>query len=172
MNKETKNYVKDMILWFYEAKKSFEASKVSFEETKFDFENCMDRYFDTLADDDNKIKIPVKDKLKNVSHIVLSKIQPTVVIFDVDKIKALLNKKERKLVIKRTITVNNWQGMFDYLKEQGIDFKEFSKFITITESIDEKQLQKLVDLGMIDEEEVKPHIKVKMKKPYYKVTEK
>lgn len=172
MNKETKNYVKDMILWFYEAKKSFEASNVSFEETKFDFENCMDRYFDTLADDDNKIKIPVKDKLKNVSHIVLSKIQPTVVIFDVDKIKALLNKKERKLVIKRTITVNNWQGMFDYLKEHGIDFKEFSKFITITESIDENQLQKLVDLGMIDEEEVKPHIKVKMKKPYYKVTEK
>lgn len=172
MNKETKNYVKDMILWFYEAKKSFEASKVSFEETKFDFENCMDRYFDIFADDDNKIKIPVKDKLKNVSHIVLSKIQPTAVIFDVDKIKALLNKEERKLVIKRTITVNNWQGMFDYLKEQGIDFKEFSKFITITESIDEKQLQKLVDLGTIDEEEVKPHIKVKMKKPYYKVTEK
>ncbi|MDE7423057.1 MAG: hypothetical protein K2N51_05110, partial [Lachnospiraceae bacterium] len=104
--------------------------------------------------------------------IIVTRVTPSTVEWDCKKLKQLLSSKERKLVIQKNYQVINWKGLFDLLKESGVDFKEFLKYVEVTETVRDKQLDKLIELGTIDEEEVKECSSVKLKSSYYKLTEK
>ena len=131
----------------------------------------MDRYFDVAANEDGKVEVEIED-VKNVKKVIVTKVTPSTVEWDCEKLKQLLSPKERKLVIQKHYQVINWKGLFDLLKESGVDFKEFLKYVEVTESVRDKQLDKLVELGAVDEEEVKACSSVKLKSSYYKLTEK
>ena len=93
-------------------------------------------------------------------------------IFDIDGIKSLLSKENRKLVIKKNYSITNWIGLFQLLKSHGVDFKEFMKYAKCEEVIDSEQLDRLVELGEVDEATVRKYITVKTSSSYYKVMDK
>ena len=169
--KSVKQYVSDMVKWYHGIKMSRDVVERNFQDAKFDFNTCMDRYFDVAANEDGKVEVDIED-VKNVKKVIVTKVTPSVVEWDCKKLKQLLNSKERKLVIQKHYQVTNWKGLFDFLKESGVDFKEFLKYVEVTESVRDKQLDKLVELGAVDEEEVKACSSVKLKGSYYKLTEK
>lgn len=169
--KSVKQYVDDMIKWYHKVKISRDASERNFQDAKFDFNTCMDRYFDLVANEDGKVEVESED-LKNVKKIIVTKVTPSTVNWDCEKLKKLLSPKERKLVIQKHYQIINWKGLFDLLKESGVDFKEFLKYVEVTETVKDTQLDKLIELGAIDEEEVKACSSVKLKSSYYKLTEK
>lgn len=171
VKKSVKQYVADMVKWYHGMKTSHDSAERTFQDAKFEFGTCMDRYFDICANEDGKLEIEVED-VKNVKKVIVTKVQPSEVIWDVEKLKKLLSPKERKLVINKQYMVINWRGLFDLLKDAGIDFKEFLKYVKVTETVSVSQLDKLVDLGAVDEEEVKACSSVKLKGSYYKLTEK
>ncbi|MDE7433285.1 MAG: hypothetical protein K2N34_15425, partial [Lachnospiraceae bacterium] len=115
--------------------------------------------------------VEVED-IKNVKKIIVTKVTPSKVVWDCKKLKLLLNPKERKLVIQKHYQVIDWRGLFGLLKEAGVDFKEFLKYVEVTETVRDTQLDKLIELGAIDEEEVKACSSVKLNGSYYKLTEK
>lgn len=166
-----KQYVEDMVKWYYNIKLSRDASERNFQDAKFDFNTCMEKYFDMLSNEDGKVEVDIED-IKNVKKVIISKVVPSNVKWDCEMLKELLNKKERKLVIKKHYKVINWKGLFDFLKESGVDFKEFLKYVEVSEEVVEKQLDKLIELGALDEEEVKSCSSVNIKYCYYKITEK
>lgn len=169
--KSVNQYVTDMVKWYHSIKLSRDSAERNFQDAKFDFNTCMERYFDTVANEDGKVEVEIED-VKNVKKVIVTRVIPSTVEWDTEKLKQVLNSKERKLVIQKHYKVINWKGLFDLLKESGVDFKEFLKYVEVTETVRDTQLDKLVELGAVDEEEVKACSSVKLKSLYYKLTEK
>lgn len=169
--KSIKQHVSDIVKWYYGVMSSRNSVERNFQDAKLDFNKCMERYFDISANEDGKIEVDIED-VKNVKKVIVTKITPSKVEWDFEKLKQLLSQKERKLVIQKHYQVINWKGLFDLLKESGVDFKEFLKYVEVTETVRDTQLDKLIELGAVDEEEVKACSSVKLKGSYYRLTEK
>ena len=60
-------------------------------------------------------------------------------------------------------------GLITYLQECGVDPKIFKSFISVEESVDVKELERLEELGKISKEQLKGCYSVKCQKPYYQV---
>lgn len=166
------NYVSDRIKFYWESKRTFEATKRSFEEEKFDFTQQMNKYFDSVADDDNKFMVDLRTEIKGVKKVVCQRISQVEVKFDVNKLKDVLTKKQQKAVIKKHYKVNNWPGLLNLLKESGVEWKEFLKYVDISETVDEAALEKIVELGEVDTDEIIDCSESRIKCQYYKLTEK
>lgn len=169
--KTVEQYVHDMVKWYHGIKLSRDTMERNFQDAKLDFNNCMERYFDTVANEDGKLEVDIED-IKNIKKVIVTRVVSSNIKWDCEKLKKLLNKKERKLVIRKQYQVINWKGLFDLLKESGVDFKEFLKYVEVTESVREGQLDKLIELGAVDEQEVKECSSVNIKNSYYRLTEK
>lgn len=165
-------YARDMVIWFYDVKNRFDTQKAVFEENKADFKKAMDKYFNLIANEDGKVVIDSKDTLSGGKKITVTRVTPSKVLFDIDGIKSLLSKSNRKLVIKKNYSITNWLGLFELLKSHGVDFKEFMKYAKCEETIDSEQLDRLVELGEIDEASIRKFITVKPSNSYYKVMDK
>lgn len=164
-------YVADMIKWYHGIKTTRDVTERNFQDAKFDFNTCMEKYFDAVANEDGKVEVDIED-LKNVKKLIVTRVTPSNIKWDLEKLKKLLNSKERKQVIQKHYQVINWKGLFNLLKESGVDFKEFLKYVDVSETIREEQLDKLIELGELDEEEVKKCSSVNIKYSYYRFTEK
>ena len=165
-------YARDMVVWFYDVKSRFDTQKAVFEENKADFKKAMDKYYNLIADEDGKVVINPVDVLSGCKKIVVTRVTPSKVNFDVKGIKSILSKESRKLVVKKNYSITNWLGLFELLKSHGVDFKEFMKYASCEETIDSEQLDRLVELGEIDEALVRKYITVKASSSYYKVMDK
>ena len=168
----SKQWAEQRIKYFWEQKRIFDATKANFENDKYEFYNEMDRYFDSAADDDGKVIIDLRDSVKGVRKIICQKVTQMNITFNPVKIKKLLSKKEQKLVINKHYKVINWPGLLNLLKESGVEWKKFLKYVEITEEVNQKELDKLIDLGLLDIDDAKACASTKAKTQYYKITEK
>lgn len=166
------NYVSERIKFFWETKRTFEATQRSFNDEKFEFKQEMDKYFDAVADEDNKFMVDLRAEVKGVKKVACQRISHVEIKFDVEKLKGVLNKEQRKSVIKKHYQVNNWPGLLNLLKESGVEWKEFLKFVDVSESVDESALERLVELGEVGTDEIIDCSESKVKTQYYKLTEK
>lgn len=169
----TEQFVRDSILFYYSEKKTNEACNSSFEQVKIDFKNVMERYFDKFKNDDGKIELDVTgEQYSDITKIILSRVQPTKVTWNIQKLNELLDKKQKQLVIQKNYQVNDWPGFLNFLKDSGLKFSDIKKFISIEDSVRVNQLDKLIDLGLVDEEEVKKCSDIKLSPAYYTIKEK
>lgn len=168
----SKQWVEQRIKYFWEQKRTYEASKANFENDKYEFYNEMDRYFDEVADDDGKFGVSVKETVKGIGRIVCQKISTVSISFDVKKIRKVLTKEQQKQVIQKHYKVINWPKMFQLLKDSGVEWKEFLKCVEVSETVNQKELDKLIDLGYVDMDDIKKCASTKVKNVYYKLTEK
>ena len=166
------NYISDRIKFYWESKRTFEATQMSFNEEKLEFKQEMDKYFDMVADDDNKFAIDLRTEVRGIKKVICQKISQVEVKFDINKLKDVLTKKQQKTVIKKHYQVVNWPGLLNLLKESGVEWKEFLKYVDVTESVDEAALDKLFELGEVDAEEIQNCSEARIKTQYYKLTEK
>ena len=168
----TEQWAVDRIKYYWERKRDFEATKRSFEDDKYEFHQEMDRYFDVLADDDGKVIVNLDGLFKGVKKLICQRISQVKVEFNIKKLDKILSKEQRKKVIQKHYNVNNWHGLLKLLKESGVEWKQFLKYVDVSESVNESQLEQLVELGELNSEEVKACSKAKIKTQYYKITEK
>lgn len=172
--KKAKDYVKELALYYYQQKLTKDNVDRSFEEAKHEFKQQMDRYYDLAAGDDGKVDIDVsKDKnFIGLKSLTMTRVQPVKVVWHTEALRGVLNKSQRKQVIHKKFAVSSWQRLMKLLKESGVDWHEFLKCVNITEEVDEQALDKLVDLGEVDEDEVKACSEVRLGTPSYRFTEK
>ena len=57
--------------------------------------------------------------------------------------------------IEKRYIVNNMQGLVKLLKEAGVNPKQFKKFITVEEKVNQKKINELSEIGEIDKEDIK-----------------
>lgn len=169
-----KEFVQELALYYYRQKQTRDHVQRSFEDAQYEFKQQMDRYFDSAANDEGKVEIDVSQNVNfaGLKSLVMTRVQPAKVVWDVEGLHGVLDKKQQKQVLRKKYAVTNWVRLFKLLKDAGVDWHEFLKCISITEEVDENALDKLVDLGEVDEEEVKACSEVKLGTPSYRFTEK
>lgn len=167
-----KEFVQELALYYYRQKKTHDNVERSFEDAKYEFKQQMDRYYDQACDDEGKVEIQVEGKLKGFDTLIMTRVQPSKVVWDIGALHSVLDKKQRKKVLRKKYTVRNWVKLMQLLKDAGVDWHEFLKCVDVTEEVNEQALDKLVDLGEVDEEEIKACAEVKLGTPSYRFTEK
>lgn len=165
-------WAKDRIQYYWERKRTYEATKRSFDDDKYEFNQEMDRYFDVVADEDGKIIVDLRETIRGVKKIICQRISQVSVEFDVNKLKNILTREQQKKVLQKHYKVVNWPGLMKLLKESGVDWKKFLKCVEVSESVRENVLEQLVELGEVNAEEAKACSKAKIRTQYYKITEK
>lgn len=166
----TLNYIKNSVIWFYQKKKEFEVQKEIFEDSKKSFEHDMDKYYSQIVDENGEAKVNVKDELFDLEYIKVTKVSSVKLDFNVEGIKKLLSKADAKSVIKKSYTITDWPGLFNLLKSNGVSFSEFMKFASVTEEVIPEQIDRLVDLGKLDEADVRKNVVTRKGKTYYRLT--
>lgn len=124
---------------------------------------------------DNKIcfTFPAQTLSHNVADmLVLRRIQNTKVVFDADSVEFVLSKENGKRVISKQYTITDMDGLIKYLKSCGVNPQEFKKYISVTKSVDNKELEKLEELGEISLEDLEGCYDVIKSEPYFKISAK
>ena len=90
-------------------------------------------------------------------------------VFNADKLEKVLGKKISDNVIIKKYEIVDMFGLIAYLKECNVDPKIFKSFLSVTKSVDVKELERLDELGKISIEQLNGCYTVNKQKPYFTV---
>ena len=168
-SKKTGKYFKDAVRNFLIQQVALKNMKESFEEVKEQFYKDMDEYFDSqgLGSDSVVFEYPMFGE----STLKVTRIQRASVNFKIDKLERVLPKDVAKKVIVKRYEVKDVQGLISYLKKCNVDPQVFKGFLNIIKHVDEKEIDKLEELGKISIKQIEGCYEVKKSNPYYTVSE-
>lgn len=136
------------------------------EDRKAEFNKVMETYFeDTETDSKAVFDMPGHQSCQ----ITVTRVQSHSISFKPKAVAKALGRKLAKRVIAKRYEVTDMPGCIAYLKELGADPEVFKSFLTVTESVDEAELDRLYELGKYDKEQLAGTYTVDVKKPYFKV---
>lgn len=107
----------------------------------------------------------------NHKRLGVTRVRRRKIVWDMKKLKERLSKAKYKAVVKKRYEIEDIDGLIKYLKKCGVDPKRFKSFLSVTETIDEKELNNLSELGTITENDIKGCYTVELSDPYIKITE-
>ena len=81
-------------------------------------------------------------------------------------------KEARKVLIDKTYTVNDMDGLVKLLKEHGVSPKEFKKFIDVDMKVNEARLEQLYQTGAISMKDLEGCYSVKTIRGYWSIRSK
>jgi hypothetical protein len=84
---------------------------------------------------------------------VSKKIDTSIEFFS-DALSQKLDKKMFNRVTNKTMTIENINGLVKMLKSYGVDPKEFKNYIKTTRHVDIEEVERLIDLGEIQIEDL------------------
>lgn len=93
-----------------------------------------------------------KNNIRNVTNenVTAYYTERTKVDYDIPKAKDILDPKLKKLIIKNTYTLNNFDEFKDVCKKYDVPAKEVKNMFNVETYIDQDALSKLYDSGKID----------------------
>lgn len=167
--------IKDSVRKIYEAQKSKKKVDEYYNEVRKKEQLIISNYiFTNLQKGENSFDITLddgEDYYTNHVKLKVTRVRKKSILWDIDKLKKKLDKKVIKKIITKKYTINDMNGLAEYLKECGVNPKKFKKFLTVDEELNEVELNRLYDLGEIDKEQVNGCYKMEMGEPYIKLTE-
>lgn len=155
---------------FYKMTQTKKNVENAFNEEKVNFENLMDVLYKRFSSEDGDVYVDGDNSLES-TVIRVHKVQSSKVEWDSKKLRDVLGEEYSEKVITKKYTVNNFPLLIKLAKEHNIPWKEFKKCIEYEDVVKDSEIDKLVELGLVDEEEVKGCANVKLNKPYYRLTE-
>ena len=165
---ESRNYV----IAYAKQLLKFKNAESVMNDMKSDFNASMNALFEQQEKNLKGISVSFEtDGFGEVSQTVTAtQIANTSIIWDIPILKRVLGKKLAKQCVSKKYEIVDFPGMVEYLKSLGAKPDEFSKFLNVTESVNEKQLDKLSDLGVIALDDMRECYTVKKSTPYFKIT--
>lgn len=166
--------IKDSVRILYEARKKLNSVKkyvddINKKETlyirNFMFSNIRDKSFEiTLDEGESYYQQPQKVR---VQQVVRERI-----VWNLDKLKQKLDKKTLNNIVEKEYIINDMKGLSEYLKSCGVSAKEFKKFITVNETINDKTIESAYQLGFIKKKQIEGCYEIEnVGEPYIKITE-
>lgn len=153
----------------HEKTKRFKEVEARFKQIKVECTQIIDAYF---KENDLGKSIIVSCDDSPFRGIRVSKVERTSVNFDPNKIERALTKDVASKVIVKRYEVADINGLVAYLKTCGVDPKLFKSFLHITKYVNVEELERLNELGEIDESALDGCFSVTRFDPYYKLKEK
>lgn len=167
--------IKDSVRKIYEAQKRKKKVDEYYNEVRKKEQLAISNYiFTNLQKGENSFDVILddgEDYYTNHVKLKVTRVRKKSILWDIDKLKKKLDKKVIKKIITKKYTINDMNGLVQYLKECGVNPKKFKKFLAVDEELNEVELNRLYDLGEIDKEQVNGCYKMEMSEPYIKLTE-
>ena len=167
--------IKDSVKKLYEAQKRKKKVDEYYNEVRKKEQLAISNYiFSMLQKGENSFDITLddgEDYYTNHVKLKVTRVRKKSITWDIDKLKKKLDKKVIKKIVTKNYTINDMNGLIEYLKECGVNPKKFKKFLTVDEELNEIELNRLYDLGEINKEQVNGCYKLEMSEPYIKLTE-
>ena len=165
--------VKNSIRLLYEARKEEKRTKKYLDEVNQKESLLISNYmYSCKADDCFNVTL---DEGRNyyASHVKLKvqKIRNKKIVWFIDKLKQTLTKEQQKEVIDKTYEITDMDGLINYLKSCGVKPKEFKKYISVTEMVNEQKLDNAYQTGLIKRKQIENCYDMELGKPYIKLTE-
>lgn len=107
----------------------------------------------------------------NHTRVRVTKIRRNKILWNVVKLKKKLDKKLYKQVVTKEYTINDMNGLVEYLKSCGVNPKKFKQFIDVDETLNEAELDRLYDTGKITKEQLDGCYVSELSEPYIRLTE-
>ena len=167
--------IKDSVKKLYEAQKRKKKVDEYYNEVRKKEQLAISNYiFSMLQKGENSFDIILddgEDYYTNHVKLKVTRVRKKSITWDIDKLKKKLDKKVIKKIVTKNYTINDMNGLIEYLKECGVNPKKLKKFLTVDEELNEIELNRLYDLGEINKEQVNGCYKLEMSEPYIKLTE-
>lgn len=163
--KQSEARARQSVLEYFSKQCKYKSLQAKFEEAKRQFNEEMESHFQELGITSMRVE---SDELVEGSLLV-TRVQKSSVSFDADKLESALDKELAGQVIHKRYEIADILGLITYLKECGVDPKVFKSFLTITKSVDAKELDRLEEIGKITLDQVKGCYMVNAQKPYFVV---
>ena len=152
--------IEEVVKSYYDTKEKYDSLTKKFNNIKKDFYSKMDE----LMDDEDELTVEFFTESYKVK-----KVQKKQVTFDIGKLERSLDKQTLKKVIIKRCSVVDYNSLINYLKELGADPKIVKELIVTTKEVDADEVDKLSELGEINEKVVANAAKVSIASQYYTV---
>lgn len=93
----------------------------------------------------NNLNVKVDERTE---FFATKKVEPNIQFFP-DKLKKKLDKNKYKDVVDKTITVDDYNALVRFLKTYKVPPKEFKKYLSVCDNVDNEKLSHLIDVGEI-----------------------
>ena len=170
VDKKSGKYFEDAVRNFLIEQTVLKSMKENFEDVKEQFYKDMDKYFESQELGDNSSAV-FEYPMLGESALKVTRIQRASVDFKPDQLERVLPKEVAKKVIVKKYEINNMQSLISYLKKCNVDPQIFKSFLSVSKTVDTKEMDKLEELGKISIEQIKGCYTVKKSNPYYTVSE-
>lgn len=149
-----------------EKTRKFKEVEERFKQLKVTCTQTINRYFE-----ENGIKksttVNCGGSISN--DIRVSKVERVSVSFDADKVEKALPRNIQEKVINKKYEINDLYGLVNYLKSCGVSPKLFKSFLDITKTVNVEELERLIELGEVNESDLDGCFSVTKFEPYYKL---
>lgn len=159
-----------MTINFFKVKAEHKEADDKYKKAQRDFYDYMDGFFSKHING-NKYTFATKGKIGKQT-VTVNHVEPKTVVFDPKKIKNIIKKNAITApgLITSSVTVDDIEGLKQYVKSLGGDPKVFKSFLNVEQQVDAKMLENLVEIGEIDERELDGTYTVKQHSPQYRIS--
>ena len=165
-NKISKVDFERSVILLYEKTKRFKELESKFKQIKESCTKCFDEYFAQNHIDKSQF---VQSDDEVLGGITVTKVQRTSVKFDANKLERALKKSVASKAIEKRYEIIDMKGLVEYLKTCDVDPQIFKSFIDVTKTVNVNELERLSELGEIDDEQVEGCYTITNSDPYYKL---
>ena len=162
--------VKHQVVELFKLERQFNEMKKSYQDKKEKLTVAIKNYMYCNKGMTNDFQFRVKSKQSGDQMVTVKKIEPTSIVWNAEKLEQVLDKEDCKLVIEKTYTISDMEGLVTYLKFCGVSPKRFKSFIEVTRKVDESALEQLDAVGKINREELEDCFTVDKKSSYLRIS--
>lgn len=148
-------------------KKAFEEAEAAFKAQKKAFYRYVDEH--TGGGAEKRVEVP---DLAQTGAYCLARVQRVKISWDADRTEEALKNADKTLaseIVQRDYTLADKRGFIEYAKSLGAEPKKMLSFFAITRRVDEKALNRLTELGEIDEKLLAGCYDIETGDPYWTV---
>lgn len=155
----------------YESQIKFKEYEKKYNERRKELQNIIQGYINKKGMEYFKFLANTGMFKKANSQLRVRNVVSKKIIWDTNALKKKLNKEAYNKVVTKTYTINDMEGLIEYLKSCGVNPKAFKSFLTITENVNQKMIDDLGAQGDIDIKKLQGCYEVVENAGYVKVTE-
>lgn len=157
--------LKRFVVDFIDRQERFKRQEAEYKKERAEFQNVVREFMGKNGMEKFRFKSPRGIKFS------VSDVRPRKLVWLLDRLKENLPKSVLKRVVRKTYTVNDWDGFKDYMKAIGADPRVLISYFDVKEEVDEAAMNQVADEGMVTEEILEGCYEIKESEGYVRITE-
>lgn len=173
MEKKTqkKIEIEDAVIELYQNKLKIKDLTNQFEERNKHLQDIIQKYIKKSGSDYFRFLAKSGMFEKANQYLKVKSITPKKIVWDTSKLKNKLDKEVYDEIVEKQYTINDIEGLIEYLKSCGVNPRVFKSFIDVKENVNQKLIDDLGNQGVINVKSLKGCFEIVENTSYIKIFE-